>query len=98
MPAKPEEPSPQFKSEIALAAIKGEKTLAQLSEEYGVSPAQIKRWKQELLQRSPEIFQRKGKSTNPNALTAPLHQEIDRLTMELNWLKEKVRSHNPDNS
>jgi putative transposase len=90
MAAKRRKHSPQFKSKVALAALKEEKTLAQLSSEYGVSPIQISRWKKQLLQGCSELFQRKGQTLDPEGLTAPLYEEIGRLKMELDWLKKKI--------
>ena len=81
--------SPEFKTKVALAAVKGEKTLAQLSSEFSVSSVQISQWKKQLLQGIPEIFHRKGHTVDVDVITAPLYQEIGRLKMELDWLKKK---------
>jgi transposase len=51
----------EFKSEVVCRYIKGEKTLAQLSEEFEVHPNQIKNWKTLLLKRAPEVFEDKRK-------------------------------------
>ena len=76
---------------MALAALKKEeKTIAQLASEFGISSIQINRWKKQLLQGSPEIFERKGYPLDLDALSAPLYQEIGRLKMKLDWLK-KIR-------
>ena len=45
-----------FKAKVALEALKGVKTIAQLSSEYGVHPNQIRQWKKRLLKELPEIF------------------------------------------
>ena len=47
--------SPQFKAKVALAAIKGDKTLAELSAEFDVHPNQITQWKQQLLENASEL-------------------------------------------
>ena len=45
-----------FKARVALEAVKGEKTMAQLSSEYGVHPNQIRQWRQRLLDELPDVF------------------------------------------
>ncbi|NLA41966.1 MAG: transposase [Smithella sp.] len=45
-----------FKARVALEAVKGEKTMARLSSEYGVHPNQIRRWRQRLLDELPDVF------------------------------------------
>lgn len=44
-----------FKAKVALAAIKGDKTLAELSEHFDVHPNQISEWKQQLMESAPEL-------------------------------------------
>lgn len=88
MAAKRQRRSPEFKTKVALAALKGDKTLVQLSSDFGVSTVQIGQWKKQLLQGLPEIFQRKGSHVDVDAITAPLYQEIGRLKVELDWLKK----------
>ena len=82
--------SPEFKSKVALAALKGDKTLAQLSSEFGVCSVQISQWKAQLLQQLPNAFQHQERPVRAETLTAPLYQEIGRLKMELDWLKKKA--------
>ncbi len=75
---------------VALAALKGDKTLAQLSSEFGVCSVQISQWKAQLLQQLPNAFQHQERPVRAETLTAPLYQEIGRLKMELDWLKKKA--------
>lgn len=82
---------PESKTKIALAALKEDKTFAQLSSEFGVSAIQISQWKKQLLRGLPEAFQRKGQTVDIDALTASLYQEIGRLKTGLDRLK-KIRS------
>ncbi len=49
--------SSEFKARVALAAIRGDKTLAELSSEYGTHPNQISRWKQEALENFSKVFE-----------------------------------------
>ena len=48
----------EFKARVAMAALSGEKTLAELSAEFGVHPTMISGWKQELVKRAGELFAR----------------------------------------
>lgn len=70
-----------FKAQVALAAVKGEKTLAELAEHFSVHPTQITEWKQQLLARAADVF---GGTTPP--VEAPdlktLHAKIGQLTLE----------------
>lgn len=91
MAAKRQRRSPEFKTKVALAALKGDKTLVQLSSDFGVSTVQIGQWEKQLLQGLPEIFQRKGSHVDVDAITAPLYQEIGRLKVELDWLKKNLK-------
>ena len=80
-----------FKAKVALEAAKGEKTIAQLSSEFGVHPNQIFRWRQELLDRVSEIFsdRRPRAEQNREQVEAELYRQIGQLKVELDWLKKK---------
>jgi transposase len=81
-----------FKARVALEAIRGEKTLAQLASEYGVHPNQISKWKRQVLDELPNIFSGRyeKKETQGKELADHLYQEIGRLKVELDWLKKKA--------
>lgn len=80
-----------FKAKVALEAVRGEKTIAQISSEYGVHPNQISKWKRKLLQELPELFSEKRRSQdiNKEALEAELYRQIGQLKVELEWVKKK---------
>jgi putative transposase len=79
------------KAKIALEAVKGEKTLAELSSTFGVHPNQICRWKRQLLDSLPDIFtdRRKKKDKDFEELISELYRQIGQLKVELDWLKKK---------
>jgi len=83
--------SAAFKAKVALEAVKKEKTIAQLSSEYGVHPNQITQWRKRLLDELPDIFsrKRKKKETDAEALQSELYRQIGQLKVELDWLKKK---------
>lgn len=74
------------KAQVALAAVKGDKTLAELAEQFSVHPTQITEWKQQLLVRAADVFG----GTNPPS-EAPdlktLHAKIGPLTLENDFLE-----------
>jgi len=84
---------PALKARVALEAFKGEKTLAELSSEYGVHATQITQWKRELIERSTELFSRPDNTMakQHEELTDKLHKTIGEITMENNWLKKKLQ-------
>jgi len=84
---------PAVKARVALEALKGEKTLAQLSAEYGVHATQIGQWKKELVRRSAELFAKPDNSLTKQheELTDKLHKTIGEITMENNWLKKNCK-------
>jgi len=83
--------SEAFKAKVALEAVKGVSTLSELASRYKVHPTQIAQWKKQLLESAPLCFERgrNGAGVDPEALTAPLYQEIGRLKMEVDFLQKK---------
>jgi transposase len=80
--------SPGFKAKVALAAIKGEKTLAELAQLYDVHPTQITAWKAQLLDGAAELFGSgsTAKETAPAVDLKTLHAKIGELTLENDFL------------
>ena len=80
--------APAFKAKVALAAIKGEKTLTELAQQYDVHPNQITAWKSQLAEAACGIFG--GGVTAPEAAPAvdikTLHAKIGELTLENDFL------------
>ena len=80
-----------FKAKVALAAAKGDKTLAELTKQFDVYPAQISAWKQQLLQRAEELFtDRRRKKAAATVDEQALFEQIGRLKMENEWIKKKA--------
>ena len=85
--------SSAFKAKVALEAIKKEKTMAQLSSEYGVHSNQINQWRKRLLEELPEVFSKKRqkKEKDTEDLQDELYRQIGQLKVELDWLKKKAK-------
>jgi len=75
-----------FKAQVALAAVKGDKTLAELAEQFSVHPTQITEWKQQLLARAADVF---GGTKVPSETPAlkMLHAKIGQLALENDFLE-----------
>jgi transposase-like protein len=75
-----------FKTQVAFATVKGEKTLAELATQYGVHPTQVTEWKQQLLARAADVFGgTKPTSDTPDLKT--LHAKIGQLALENDFLE-----------
>jgi transposase len=80
--------TPAFKAKVALAAIKGDRTLAQLSEHFDVHPNQITTWKAQLEGGAADVFGAGGgKAAEPVVDVKALHAKIGELTLENDFLE-----------
>ncbi len=79
-----------FKAQIAVAALKEDKTINELASHFGVHPTLIHAWNKQLLAGAEGLFSqgRKIPATDHEALQAQLFEEIGRLKMELDWMKK----------
>ena len=78
---------PAFKAKVALAALKGEQTMAELSQRFDVHPNQITQWKTQLLERSADIFEGVNQLKEPPVDVKTLHAKIGELTLENDFLE-----------
>jgi transposase len=77
-----------FKAQVALAALREDRTMAELCEKYELHPNQIAEWKRHLLERASEVF---DGGARPVAVDlAPLHAKIGQLALENDFLESAL--------
>jgi transposase-like protein len=83
---------PPFKAQVALAALKGDRTANELAGHFGVHPTLIGDWKKQLQAGAEGVFAdgTRADAADAEAQKAELFEQIGRLNMELEWLKKKV--------
>jgi len=84
--------SPEFMAKVALAAIKGDMTTAELSSKYEVHRSQINNWRKRALEELREIFRgKRDKSVKDSEkVIDELYRQIGQLKVENDWLKKKT--------
>src|SRR5260370_32502414 len=92
MKGKRKQHTAAFKAQVALAALKGDRTVNELASHYAVHPTLIHGWKKQLLQGAEGVFANgvKAVAADAEAAQAELFEQIGRLKRELEWLKKKV--------
>ena len=80
--------TPAFKAKVALAAVRGDKTLAELAQQFDIHPNQITQWKAQLLDGAAGVFgsETRGDSQGPAVDLTVLHAKIGELTLENDFL------------
>jgi transposase len=79
--------SAAFKAKVALAAVRGDKTLAELAQQHDVHPNQITDWKNQLLTRAADVFGGEPSTAEPAIDLKALHAKIGQLALENDFLE-----------
>ncbi len=84
--------SSALKTKVALEAIRGQKTTAQIASQYGVHSSQVQKWKKMLRDQIPEIFTsgKRRSDSDKDELIEELYKQVGKLQMELDWLKKST--------
>jgi putative transposase len=90
--AKRKSHSAAFKAQVALAAVKGDRTVNEVAAQFGVHPTLIHDWKKRLLAGAVAVFESGAKATPApvDGQQAELFEQIGRLKVELDWVKKKA--------
>jgi len=80
--------SAAFKAKVALAAIAGDKTLAELAQQFEIHPNQITTWKRQLIEEASEVFDKSP--AKPEVDLKALHAKIGQLTFENDFLENAL--------
>jgi transposase-like protein len=86
--------SSAIKARVAIEAIKGHHSVAELAGEHQVHPSQITQWKKQLLDSAEQVFsdRRVSEQKDQEELLAKLYQQIGQMKVELDWLQKKLWS------
>jgi transposase-like protein len=80
--------TPEFKVRVVLELISGKKSVSQASREYGIKDSVLSRWRQEFLERAPQIFEQPGQSDHQAERIAELERMLGRMTVQLEMAKK----------
>ena len=83
--------TPEFKAKVVLEILAERKSLAQASREYGIKDSVLSRWKQEFIERSPQLFEQRAATDERDQRIVELERMVGRLTMELDVAKKVFR-------
>jgi transposase-like protein len=91
--SKRKQHAPDFKARVALEALKGEQTVAELASRFGVHPTMIHTWKRALLEGASGVFERGGKKVHDidEERVKELHAKIGELAVANDFLSRKLK-------
>ena len=96
MPGKRRRFSGEFKAKVALAALRGDRTLNEVAAHFKVHPIQVSQWKKQLVESVPGVMEdrrasrRSAEAAEKDELIAELYRQIGQLKVERDWLEKKV--------
>ena len=85
--------SPKFKAEVALEAIKGDKTISQIASEYGIHPQQVRAWKKEFLENMHLVFEKEDQAKELKKALDKAYKKIGQLEVERDFLSGILKNY-----
>ena len=82
--------TPEFKAKVAIEAVKGQKTLSELSKQYELTPKQISEWKKEFLSKAALVFTKETPDLSKEREIHELHARIGELDVMIDFLKKRL--------
>ena len=79
--------SAAFKAKVALEALKGERTIAEVAQRHDVHPNQVTEWRRQFLERAADVFRGSSTPAEPPVDLKALHAKIGQLTLENDFLE-----------
>ena len=83
--------SNKLKAKVALAALNGDSTVNEIASEFGIHVSQVNRWKKEVIEQLPDVFDKKKSAKRANDVEKEkdiLYRQIGKLQVEVEWLKK----------
>jgi transposase len=80
--------TPEFKVRLVIELISGKKSMSQASREYGIKDSLISRWRQEFLERAPQLFEQAGQADSQAQRIGELERMAGRLALQLEMAKK----------
>ena len=80
--------TPEFKVRVVLELISGKRSLGEASREYGIKDSVISRWRQEFMERAPQIFEQSGEKDGQAERITELERALGRVTLQLEMAKK----------
>lgn len=82
--------NPTFKAKVALAAVQEQQTVAEIGRKFGVHPVQVQKWKKQLLENVPRVFEKQTDNGDGAEREAELFKKIGELTVERDFLSRAL--------
>jgi transposase-like protein len=80
----------EYKARVALEAVRADRTINEIASEYKIHPNMVTKWKKQLMERLPDVFEHGVREKPDDAEKEELYKQIGKMKVELDWLKKKA--------